>query len=271
MRLSGWLAPLITRKGEMLPLDRAASRISAFAYGNILVLSVVIAVGPSAIDNGNAALLVLGTTISTYLAHIFAGWLSHVVRHVSAADGGSDADAIRVEVRDAVPILSSGTLPAIFLALGAFDILGPAVAQLCAGGVIVRPSRCDRSGDRTTRFPQGLLADGRGGNRRGGAGCGGHDRQSGPHPLMTANEHNVAPVRHPAVHPGLVTTITSIVSSLGAPLVPKISTEYDIEITQAQWTLTATIADGRHRDAGPGPARWRFLATSDDSCRTSRS
>jgi len=137
VRLPGWLAPLITRKGEMLPLDRAASRISAFAYGNILVLSVVIAVGPSAIDNGNAALLVLGTTISTYLAHIFAGWLSHVVRHVSAADGGSDADAIRVEVRDAVPILSSGTLPAIFLALGAFDILGPAVAQLCAGGVIV--------------------------------------------------------------------------------------------------------------------------------------
>ncbi|HEY9311522.1 MFS transporter [Williamsia sp.] len=39
----------------------------------------------------------------------------------------------------------------------------------------------------------------------------------------------------------LVTTITSIVSSLGAPLVPKISTEFDIEITQAQWTLTATL------------------------------
>lgn len=39
----------------------------------------------------------------------------------------------------------------------------------------------------------------------------------------------------------LVTTITSIVSSLGAPLVPKISTDYDVEITQAQWTLTATM------------------------------
>ncbi|OZG27567.1 MFS transporter [Williamsia sp. 1138] len=40
---------------------------------------------------------------------------------------------------------------------------------------------------------------------------------------------------------GLLTTITAIVSSLGAPLIPAIADDFDIAITQAQWALTATL------------------------------
>lgn len=40
---------------------------------------------------------------------------------------------------------------------------------------------------------------------------------------------------------GLLTTITAIVSSLGAPLIPSIADDFDIPITQAQWALTATL------------------------------
>ncbi|MEP9363513.1 MFS transporter [Nocardioides sp. CN2-186] len=42
----------------------------------------------------------------------------------------------------------------------------------------------------------------------------------------------------------LLTTITAIVSSLGAPLVPSIAETYDVRLTTAQWSLTATLLVG---------------------------
>jgi len=42
----------------------------------------------------------------------------------------------------------------------------------------------------------------------------------------------------------LLTTITAVVSSLGAPLVPSIAEEYDVRLTTAQWSLTATLLAG---------------------------
>jgi MFS family permease len=39
----------------------------------------------------------------------------------------------------------------------------------------------------------------------------------------------------------LLTTITAVVSSLGAPLVPSIAEAYDVRLTTAQWSLTATL------------------------------
>lgn len=40
---------------------------------------------------------------------------------------------------------------------------------------------------------------------------------------------------------GLLTTITAIVSSLGAPLIPAIADEHNVTLTEAQWALTATL------------------------------
>lgn len=38
-----------------------------------------------------------------------------------------------------------------------------------------------------------------------------------------------------------ITTVTAIVSSLGAPLVPSIAERYDVRLSTAQWVLTATL------------------------------
>lgn len=40
---------------------------------------------------------------------------------------------------------------------------------------------------------------------------------------------------------GLLTTITAVISSLGAPLIPAIADTYDVAITDAQWALTAAL------------------------------
>lgn len=39
----------------------------------------------------------------------------------------------------------------------------------------------------------------------------------------------------------LLTTVTAVVSSLGAPLVPAIAADLDVRLEDAQWTLTATL------------------------------
>jgi MFS family permease len=52
--------------------------------------------------------------------------------------------------------------------------------------------------------------------------------------------------RHPALLTTLVltTTITALVSSLGAPLIPHIAEQYGVPLNTAQWTLTATVLVG---------------------------
>lgn len=42
----------------------------------------------------------------------------------------------------------------------------------------------------------------------------------------------------------LLTTVTAVVSSLGAPLVPAIATDLDVPLEDAQWTLTAALLAG---------------------------
>ncbi|MFW6870113.1 MFS transporter [Nocardioides sp. CPCC 206347] len=51
-----------------------------------------------------------------------------------------------------------------------------------------------------------------------------------------------------------VTTVTAIVSSLGAPLVPSIASRYDVPISTAQWILTATLITAAA--ATPALGRW---------------
>lgn len=51
-----------------------------------------------------------------------------------------------------------------------------------------------------------------------------------------------------------VTTVTAIVSSLGAPLVPSLAEHYDVSLGSAQWVLTATLVAAAA--ATPAVARW---------------
>ena len=136
-RITAIYKRLATRPGGPLPPDRAAARLAAYIYGNILVLTAVVAASPESIESGRAFVLGLATASTTLVAHVFA----EIVARSSfpeAVHGETEEEkkqSVLAEVRDAVPIASSGTVPAIILALAWLWILPTSWAQLIAGGV----------------------------------------------------------------------------------------------------------------------------------------
>lgn len=122
--------PLFSRR---TPLDRgnAASRISAYIYGNILVLTALVPVVTA--EKHLGILVVLGTAVSTFIAHSFAETVARTVRehHTPAF-----TDRIRA-LRNSVPILTSAVLPCAVLAAGWLDWLQPRTAQVLAELVIL--------------------------------------------------------------------------------------------------------------------------------------
>ncbi|WP_328391967.1 hypothetical protein [Nocardia sp. NBC_00416] len=124
--------PLFSRR---TPLDRgnAASRISAYIYGNILVLTALVPV--DATEKHVGIWVVLGTALSTFVAHSFAESVGHRVRERSTP---TMADRMR-ELRNSVPVLSSAVLPCVILATGWVGWLEPRTAQVAAeAAVLVR-------------------------------------------------------------------------------------------------------------------------------------
>lgn len=130
---------LVSRADGPLPPTRAAARLSAYVYGNILVLAAVAASTSNSIEHGSATVLVLATAATTYLAHVFADLVAS--SQIPEAHGDASAEQRRAEtveeLRDAVPILSSGTFPAAMLTLGWLSVLPPQWAMLLAGGAVV--------------------------------------------------------------------------------------------------------------------------------------
>ncbi|MFZ2526561.1 MAG: hypothetical protein WAX14_02730 [Rhodococcus sp. (in: high G+C Gram-positive bacteria)] len=124
--------PLFSRS-QPLDRDNAASRISAYVYGNILVLAALV---PVVTDHQYVGIaIVLGTTVSTFVAHIFAEAVGHSVRQGAQLTA---TDRWR-EVRNSVPILSSAVMPCVILAIGWIGWLEPRTAQLLAEvAVLVR-------------------------------------------------------------------------------------------------------------------------------------
>ncbi|RVW04532.1 hypothetical protein [Rhodococcus spongiicola] len=119
--------PLLSRS---VPLDRdnAASRISAYVYGNILILAALIAESATHSDTRIIA-VVAGTAVSTFVAHAFAEGVGKSVRT------GRQLTTVErlAELRDSVPVLSSAIVPIVVLATAAvFGWLEPSAAQLIA-------------------------------------------------------------------------------------------------------------------------------------------
>ncbi|WP_457539972.1 hypothetical protein [Williamsia sp. R60] len=136
---SGLHQRLVRRNAGPLTAARASARLSAYVYGNVLTLAAVVAAGQHTIETGAAALFVVGTTVTTLLAHVFAQFVAtsnipEAHPHVSESERGSFA---RAEIRDAIPIASSGAFPALILALAWLDVLPAWWAQLGAGAVVV--------------------------------------------------------------------------------------------------------------------------------------
>jgi uncharacterized membrane protein len=103
-----------------LPPDRAAERVESYVYGNVLVLAALAAVGVDDVQSGRAALLVLGTAISTFVAHLLAVSVGHGTR-----GSASNGEPFRQHARDALPIATSGLVPAVCLLLGWWGWIPP--------------------------------------------------------------------------------------------------------------------------------------------------
>ncbi|RVW05204.1 hypothetical protein [Rhodococcus xishaensis] len=118
--------PLLSRS---VPLDRdnAASRISAYVYGNILILAALIPETASDSDTRIIA-VVAGTALSTFVAHAFAEGVGKSVR------AGRQLTTVErlAELRDSVPVLSSAVVPVVVLATALLGWLEPSTAQLIA-------------------------------------------------------------------------------------------------------------------------------------------
>ena len=123
--------PLFTRDS---PLDRkhAAPRISAYIYGNILILAVLI---PLHVEDDFVGIAILaGTAASTFIAHVFAEGVSRRVSDGKVQPTRSEALG---HLRDSVPILTSALLPCAILLLGLIGWIEPRTAQLVAEIVIL--------------------------------------------------------------------------------------------------------------------------------------
>lgn len=129
-RMPGWM---IARPGEQLPIDRLRLRLSAYVYGNILVLTAIVIATGKSIVGGEAALLVTVTAVTTYSAHI----LAHNVGQQLGRERGAHRPHMAHEIRDAVPILVSGLVPAVILFVATFSFIPTQLAQLTAAVWVV--------------------------------------------------------------------------------------------------------------------------------------
>lgn len=145
---------------HQLPPGDARQRIAAFLYGNILALAALVTVLSEQELSARALWVVLGTTASTYLAHVVAEGIGH------------DLPWSRWPhlMRESWPILTSGVLPALVLGAGLIGllpvgvvvILAPLVVilRLAATGVLVARLRGDPWSVRTVLAGLGVAVAG---------------------------------------------------------------------------------------------------------------
>lgn len=122
--------PIMSR-GLRLGQERVAARTTAYIYGNILALAALIPVTKSQESLGAA--IVIGTALSTYIAHTFAESVGESIRNDRRLTTAERIDALR----DSVPILTSAVVPVVILAAAWFNILEPRTAQLVAEIVLI--------------------------------------------------------------------------------------------------------------------------------------
>ena len=115
-------------------MERVRSRVSAYIYGNIFVLAALFATSPESVAHWTAVVIVVATAATTFFAHV-------VAHNIGQAIGRTEDEELRVqlsrEARDAVPIMTSGTVPAVLLGLGAVGWLPPGLSQLLAEAYVV--------------------------------------------------------------------------------------------------------------------------------------
>jgi hypothetical protein len=123
------------RHRQPIAPEDASSRITAYVYGNILIMAALIALDSQDLLGPKAAGYVVGTGVSTFLAHVVAA--------LAGSDLGTDRrmtlSDVRHAARDSAPILSAMTLPTLLVVAALWGWLDQDWALgLAAGVTIVR-------------------------------------------------------------------------------------------------------------------------------------
>lgn len=105
--------------------DLPERRVSAFLYGNILILSALLVLTPDSLQTSRSIVSVLGVGLSTYVAHVVSDVVAHLLRH---PDGEGLSTRLPGELRDALPIATSALLPTAILVAALLGWLEPGPA-----------------------------------------------------------------------------------------------------------------------------------------------
>ncbi|MGU3410513.1 hypothetical protein ACLBWP_10425 [Microbacterium sp. M1A1_1b] len=153
-----------SRATRMISREDASSRITAYVYGNIVALATVASLTSVDAERGASFRYVLATSVTTFLAHTFAESMGRRAR----SDEPLTWSVIRAELRDSLPVLTSGVVPAVVFGLAwvtGLPGLVPQVAvlvylivRLGLIGPIVARIRGEKSSTRTVVAGIGLAA-----------------------------------------------------------------------------------------------------------------
>jgi hypothetical protein len=103
----------LSRRPGDLSREDAASRVSAYVYGNVLVMATLISLRPEDLQGPTGVLLVLGVGVSTFVAHLVGDAVGRRIRQGPFIQWTE----IRREIRDTLPIGTAATVPAAILLL----------------------------------------------------------------------------------------------------------------------------------------------------------
>ena len=138
--------PLFIRKAHRkfaeLDAHDVAHRISAYTYGNFLVLAALLTLyDANAIFDGTAILYITGTGLTTYIAHVISEMQEYRVLH----GGTPPREFVKHALGNASPILGTTVYPVLLLILAAFlppggtyDIIFDCTIILCLVTVVWR-------------------------------------------------------------------------------------------------------------------------------------
>ena len=110
---------------EPLSEHEAARRLSAYIYGNILILAALVPFQED-LDTGRAMAVVIGTALSTFIAHAFSEYL-----------GGDGSVHPRALLRESMPILTTALVPLLLLWLSRVTHLPMSRAVVIAEIVLI--------------------------------------------------------------------------------------------------------------------------------------
>lgn len=125
--------PRPRRPRPALSREDAATRLTAYVYGNIVTLAALVSLDRSAATSGQGFWIVLGAAATTYLAHLLADSIGRRVR----SEHPLSSHDLLTGARGSVPVLTGAVLPVVMLAAAWLAHVPSLFAQVVGGGYLV--------------------------------------------------------------------------------------------------------------------------------------